>query len=288
MARVAVFIPFHSIRGGVSINRAGFSCNFLTVGSSPVWWTPTAISIDLIHTGGAKGTRRRLALINIDPTVWTSEAWGALAAVPVIPIDTGSAVVAWVGTAVVGILRACGTLPAFLADTGKRLPSHHAGTSILTWVWKTTRVFGDVTRCTLPPGGTLALERVAFVMAGATVVACGFIALTFAGVARLSLPAILAFTEEISHQVSTCPSIMTGVGAAVIDVDLAVVALPTVAADALVHTDFVDAGASIAAWVTLAVVDVLVAVSASEALLALAAELAPGLAPAAAVRSTHI
>lgn len=38
------------------------------------------------------------------------------------------------------------------------------------------------------------------------------------GVARFSLPAILAFTEEISHQVSTCSSIMTGVGAAVIDV----------------------------------------------------------------------
>lgn len=38
------------------------------------------------------------------------------------------------------------------------------------------------------------------------------------GVARLSLPAILALAKEISHQVSTCPSIMTGVGAAVIDV----------------------------------------------------------------------
>lgn len=37
---------------------------------------------------------------------------------------------------------------------------------------------------------------------------------------------------------------------------LAVVALPAVAADALVHADFVDAGASVAAWVTLAVVDV--------------------------------
>lgn len=125
-------------------------------------------------------------------------------------------------------------------------------------------------------------------MAGATVVASGFIALTFAGVASLSLPAILALAEEISHQVSTCPSIMTGVGAAVIDVDLAVIALPAVTADALVHADFVDAGASIAAWVALAVIDVLVAVGASEALLALTAELAPSLAPAAAVRSTHI
>lgn len=38
--------------------------------------------------------------------------------------------------------------------------------------------------------------------------------------------------------------------------DLAMVALPTVAADALVHTDFVDAGASIAAWITLTVIDV--------------------------------
>lgn len=125
-------------------------------------------------------------------------------------------------------------------------------------------------------------------MAGASIVACGFIALAFAGVARLSLPAILALAEEISHQVSTRPAIMTGVGAAVIDVDLAVVALPTVAADALVHTDFVDAGASVAARVALAVVDVLVAVGASEALLALAAELAPGLAPAAPVRSAHV
>lgn len=34
------------------------------------------------------------------------------------------------------------------------------------------------------------------------------------------------------------------------------VTLPTVGADALVHADFVDAGASIAAWVAFAVVDV--------------------------------
>ena len=33
-------------------------------------------------------------LILTDPTVWTGKAWGALAAVPVIPIHTGSAVVA--------------------------------------------------------------------------------------------------------------------------------------------------------------------------------------------------
>lgn len=38
------------------------------------------------------------------------------------------------------------------------------------------------------------------------------------GVACLSLPAILAFAEEISHQVSTCASIMTGVGAAVVNI----------------------------------------------------------------------
>lgn len=98
------------------------------------------------------------------------------------------------------------------------------------------------------------------------------------------------------------------------------VALPAVGADALVHADLVDAGASVVARVALAVVDVcgrndrqylnfkptrrrcspslifgaaaarltLVAVSASEALLALAAELAAGLAAAAAVGSAHI
>lgn len=125
-------------------------------------------------------------------------------------------------------------------------------------------------------------------MAGATIVACGLIALTFTGVARLSLPAIFALAKEISHQVSTCPSIMTGAGAAVIDVDLAMVALPTVAADALVHTDFVDAGASIAAWITLTVIDVLMAVGASEALLTLAAELTPGLAATLTMGSAHI
>lgn len=38
------------------------------------------------------------------------------------------------------------------------------------------------------------------------------------GVACLSLPAILALAEEIRHQVSTCPSVMAGVGATVIDV----------------------------------------------------------------------
>lgn len=38
--------------------------------------------------------------------------------------------------------------------------------------------------------------------------------------------------------------------------DLTVDALPAVTTDALVHADFVDAGASIAAGVTLAVVDV--------------------------------
>lgn len=191
-------------------------------------------------------------------------------------------------TAVVGILGARGTLPAFLADAGERIPRHHAGTSILTRVWKAARVFGYVARRSLPPWGTLALECVTLIIAGASVVACGFIALTLAGVASLSLPAIFAFAEEVRHQVSTCPSIMTGVGAAVIYVDLAVVAFPAVTADALVHADFVNTRAPVAARVTLTIIDVLVAVGASETLLALAAELAPGLTLTATVRSTNV
>ena len=43
---------------------------------------------------------------------------------------------------------------------------------------------------------------------------------------------------------------------AVLLTDLAVVALPAVAADALVHADFVDAGAAVAAGVTLTVIDI--------------------------------
>lgn len=38
---------------------------FLTLGTSSVWGTQAAISVDLIHTGGAKGTRRGLTLINV-------------------------------------------------------------------------------------------------------------------------------------------------------------------------------------------------------------------------------
>lgn len=38
------------------------------------------------------------------------------------------------------------------------------------------------------------------------------------GVARFSFPAVLAFAKEVCDQVPTCSSIMTGVGAAVVDV----------------------------------------------------------------------
>lgn len=89
------------------------------MGACPVWWTQAAISIDFIHTGGAKGTWRGLTLINVDPTVWTRKSSRALTSVPVIPIHTGPTVVARVGTAVVGIFRTRGTLPAFFADAGK-------------------------------------------------------------------------------------------------------------------------------------------------------------------------
>lgn len=38
--------------------------------------------------------------------------------------------------------------------------------------------------------------------------------------------------------------------------DLAVVTFPAPAADALVHADFVDAGAAVVAWVALTVIDI--------------------------------
>lgn len=43
-----------------------------------------------------KGTEEEqvMGLILTDPTVWTREAWGTFTAVPVIPIDTSSTVVA--------------------------------------------------------------------------------------------------------------------------------------------------------------------------------------------------
>lgn len=288
VASVAVFVPFHSVWGYVAVDGARFSGFFMTVRSRPIGRTQAAVSIDFVYAGGAKGAWRRLTLINIDPTVRSSKSRRTLAPVPVIPINTGPAVVARVGTAVVGILCACGTFPAFFADTGKGLPLHHAGTTVLTGIGKTAGVLGDVARGPLPSWRAFALKRIALVVAGASVVACGFIALAFAGVACLSLPAIFTLAEEVSHQVPARPTVMARVGAAVIYVDLTVVALPAVSADALVHADFVDARAAISAGVALAVVDVFMAVCPPEALVALAAELSTRLAPAAPMRSAHV
>lgn len=50
---------------GIVLYHLVKSCTFLTMGSAPVCWTQAAITINLVHTGGAKGTRRGLALINI-------------------------------------------------------------------------------------------------------------------------------------------------------------------------------------------------------------------------------
>lgn len=60
----------------------------------------------------------------------------------------------------------------------------------------------------------------------------------------------------LSSQVGEVWDCFEVMGQAVLLTDLAVIALPAVTADALVHADFVDAGASIAAWVALAVIDV--------------------------------
>lgn len=54
----------------------------------------------------------------------------------------------WV--AVVGILSAGGSFPAFLADTGERVAIDHTGATILTWVGQTAAVLGYVTRGSFP------------------------------------------------------------------------------------------------------------------------------------------
>lgn len=164
--------------------------------------------------------------------------------------------------------------------------------------------------------------------------------------ARLPLPAILALAEEIGDQVSTRPSVMTGVGAAVVDVwwthrervtHSGACVIKTLSGDdeetsnslisqwspsqpspqmhwytltlsmqvpplrqGLLSQSFMsenemrgvsdwDSGPGVShAELSVSGALTLVAVGAPEAFLALAAELAPGLAAAAAVRPAHV
>lgn len=125
-------------------------------------------------------------------------------------------------------------------------------------------------------------------MACTSIVACSFVTLAITGVAGFSLPAISTFAIEIVHQVLTCSLVQARVQAAVIYVDFAVNSFPTVSTNALINVHFVDAGPTIATWVTFTIVNILVAVGSPETFLTLACKLASSLAPAASMRPTDI
>lgn len=285
---VAVLIPLSSFRGQTTVHRARPLCHFLTAWSSSVLGTQAAIAIDLINTAGTKDTGRRLALVDIDPAVWPSEAWSTFTSIPVITIYTGPTVITWVWVAVVGILFTGVSLPALLADAGEGVPAGHTGSPVLTGVRKTAAILSYITGSPLPSRGTLALEGVSLIMTCPSIVTGNLVTLALTGVAGLPLPAVHTLTEEISHQVSTCSSIMAWTSAAVIYIGLTVVPLPAVSTDTLVYTDFIYTGSSVTTRVALTIINILVTVCASEALLTVTAELSSSLAPTASVRPTHV
>lgn len=79
--------------------------------------------------------------------------------------------------AVVGILSADGPLPAFFADTCEGLAVDYTGAPVMAGVRQAATISGYVTGRSFPASRTHALESIPFIIAGATVVACGLITL---------------------------------------------------------------------------------------------------------------
>lgn len=79
--------------------------------------------------------------------------------------------------AVIGILGTDGPLPAFFADACEGLAIDHAGAPIMAGAGQTATVSGYVAGRSFPAPRTHALKRIPFIIAGATIVACGLITL---------------------------------------------------------------------------------------------------------------
>lgn len=248
----------------------------------------TLVAIDLIHTGGPKGTRGRLALIDVYPAVRPGKTRGTFAPIPVVSIHTSPTVITGMRTAVVGILSTNRPLPAFFADAGERVSVDHAGASVMTGVRQTATVSSYITGRSFPATRTHALKRIHFIIAGTTVITRGFVTLAVTGMASLSFPPIFAVTVEVVDQVSTCTPVVTGVLATVIYVVFTVHSLPAVTTDTLVGVNTIDAGATVFTGVALAVVDIFMAVGAGEAFVTVTGEFASRLALALPMGTTDV
>lgn len=246
------------------------------------------VAIDLVHTGGPKGTRGRLAFIDVYPAVRPSKTRGAFTPIPVVSIHAGPAVVTRMRTAVIGILCTNRSLPAFFADTGEGLAVDHTGASIMTGAWQAATVSGYVAGCSFPATRTHALKCIPFIIAGTAIVACGLVTLAVTGMASLSFPSIFAVTVKVIDQVSTCTPIVTGVLAAIIYVGFTEGPLPAVTADTLVGVNAINASATIFTRVALTVVNIFMAVGAGEAFVTVAGEFASRLALALPMGTTDV
>lgn len=79
--------------------------------------------------------------------------------------------------AVIGILSTDGPLPAFFADACEGLTVDHTGAPIMAGVGQAATVSGYVTGRSFPATRTHALKCIPFIIACATIVACGLITL---------------------------------------------------------------------------------------------------------------
>lgn len=105
--------------------------------------------------------------------------------------------------------------------------------------------------------------------------------------AGLALPAIITDTVEVIDQVIAAAAAVAGVGEAVVGIDVTELSFPATGAEAAEGVHFINARAPVAAGLTHAVVDVLMAVGAREAAVTDAGEVSPRQADTVPVRTAH-
>lgn len=179
VAGVTVLVPSRPVSDDPAAVHAGMPVHFLTPRSGPPGWTQAAVAVNLVHAGRPERARRRLTLVNVDATVGSGEARSTLAPVPVIPIHACPGVVARVWVAVIRVLAAGESLPAFLAHAGEAVTADDAGSAVLARVGKAAAVFRDITARSFPARGTHAFEGVSFIAARTAVVTRRLVALAF-------------------------------------------------------------------------------------------------------------
>lgn len=125
VARVTLMSPYCTVGPEVTapqtrlrrLLRRAVTFHELTALARPPWRTHAPEVGDGVDAGTAEGARGGGALVDVDAAVWPGETRATLTHPPVDAVHTPATVVAGVGSAVVDVVVARGTVPAIRAKT---------------------------------------------------------------------------------------------------------------------------------------------------------------------------